>query len=540
MKSSVKQKNNKSRLKVDLSSYREGYFLGKKNGEYLITPFGFNPKKKKNKGVPLNQNALVIGGTRAGKTYSVLIPNILLFGKKSNDNMIITDTKGEIYNTTVKSLKENGYEVYVLNFQRDGFEKSMRFNPVAYVKNLLDAQSLVNTIIENTSNPNGNSDEMWKNAEASYLTALIMYAIQYFPEDQCNLGTIYRFGLECARNQEILNHIFENLGENDPARLMFMSFSVAEDKTRSGILIGFTSRLRLFATDEIHQITSRNDFSFDEFYAKKSILFLMVESDTTFSMIPALFFSLFFDFSMRLADSRKDLKLPRNIRFFLDEFANMGKISKFNSYVSVIASRGMSVFVVLQLMPQLADRYGEVPAKEIIAGFNTLIFLATDDEDTAKYISSILGKSTQKVVFQSHIKSVLMNSLNDASISYDARELMMPEEVKRFDRSKVLILQSERYPALIDKVGYPELFDTRIVDWHDELTNRQDRVEIMSFRAFFEKCANELEELKNDGAKQAYPPQKSNNIPQIEPSDDTNNNSDDDVDGDESGLFEGM
>ena len=59
----------------------------------------------------LNNNILVIGGSGSGKTFRFVKPQLMqMFG-----SYIITDPKGELYRDTSAFLKQNGYEIKVLN-----------------------------------------------------------------------------------------------------------------------------------------------------------------------------------------------------------------------------------------------------------------------------------------------------------------------------------------------------------------------------------------------------------------------------------------
>ena len=67
----------------------------------------------------MNENHVgVIAATRLGKTTSYVIPTILSFAKqKVKRSMIISDPKGELYRYTAATLREQGYNVKLLNFR---------------------------------------------------------------------------------------------------------------------------------------------------------------------------------------------------------------------------------------------------------------------------------------------------------------------------------------------------------------------------------------------------------------------------------------
>lgn len=101
-------------------------------------------------------NVLVIGGSGAGKSRTYVVPNIL----EANTNYVITDPKMEVLIKTGGWLKENGYEIRVLNLVK--LDESDGYNPFRYIRDEKDAMRLVNNLIQATT-PNSNppSGTLW-------------------------------------------------------------------------------------------------------------------------------------------------------------------------------------------------------------------------------------------------------------------------------------------------------------------------------------------------------------------------------------------
>ena len=90
-------------------------------------------------------NVLVIGGSGAAKTRSYVLPNIL----EANTNYVITDPKMEVLTATGGYLKNQGYDVRVLNLVN--MEQSDGYNPFRYIRDEKDALRLVNNLIQATT-----------------------------------------------------------------------------------------------------------------------------------------------------------------------------------------------------------------------------------------------------------------------------------------------------------------------------------------------------------------------------------------------------
>ena len=89
-----------------------------------------------------NVNVLVVGGSGSGKSASYSIPNAYqLLG-----SYVFTDPKGELYDRTAGYLKENGYEVKVLNLVRPQYSDG--YNPLMHISSEIDVDVIANTIVK--------------------------------------------------------------------------------------------------------------------------------------------------------------------------------------------------------------------------------------------------------------------------------------------------------------------------------------------------------------------------------------------------------
>ena len=109
-----------------------------------------------------NKNVLVIGGSGSGKTRFFVKPQLM----KLHSSYVVTDPKGSILVECGKLLERAGYRIKVLN--TINFKKSMRYNPLAYIKSEKDILKLVNVLIENTKGEGEKSNEdFWVSATRS-------------------------------------------------------------------------------------------------------------------------------------------------------------------------------------------------------------------------------------------------------------------------------------------------------------------------------------------------------------------------------------
>ena len=117
-----------------------------------------------------NKNILVIGGSGSGKTRFFCKPSLL----QAHSSYVVTDPKGTLLPEVGTFLQRKKYRIKCLNLIN--FKKSMKYNPLAYIRSEKDILKLVNALILNTKGEGEKSGEdFWVKAERLYYCALIGY-----------------------------------------------------------------------------------------------------------------------------------------------------------------------------------------------------------------------------------------------------------------------------------------------------------------------------------------------------------------------------
>lgn len=132
-----------------------------------------------------NKNILVIGGSGSGKTRFFCKPSLL----QAHSSYVVTDPKGTLLPEVGTFLQRKKYRIKCLNLIN--FKKSMKYNPLAYIRSEKDILKLVNALILNTKGEGEKSGEdFWVKAERLYYCALIGYIWYEAPEDEKNFITL--------------------------------------------------------------------------------------------------------------------------------------------------------------------------------------------------------------------------------------------------------------------------------------------------------------------------------------------------------------
>ena len=397
-------------------------------------------------------NVLVIGGSGAAKTRSFVLPNILT----ANTNYVITDPKSEVLLATGGYLKEQGYDVRVLNLVN--LEQSDGYNPFRYLRDEKDVLKLVNNLIQSTT-PKGSheSDPFWTKAETALLQAIILMLFQEAPEYEQNFSMVMRV-LEYAEVREEdeghvspLDLLFESIERRKPdsvAVRQYKVFKLAAGKTAKSILVSTAVRLAPFNLPQIQTLTNHDDMDLYTLGEKKVALYAVIpDNDNTFNFLVSLLYAQAFQALYYSADQIHHGPLPRHVRFVLDEFAAM-PLPGFTRELATMRSRSISASVIIQNMAQIKELYKD--SWETIPGnCDTILYLGGNESSTHKYVSEMLGKAT--IDTKTHGQTKGKSGSYSTNFQMSGRELLTPDEVRKLDNRYALLFIRGASPVMDEK-----------------------------------------------------------------------------------------
>ena len=421
-----------------------------------------------------NKNILVIGGSGSGKTRFFVKPSIM----QMHSSYVITDPKGQLLKETGKmllhgapKLDENGkpvrdlhgriiyepYRIKVLN--TINFSKSMKYNPLAYVRSEKDILKLVNVIIANTKGDGEKSSEdFWVKAERLLYCALIGYIWYEAEPEERNFITLLDLLNACEAREDDETYkspvdiLFDDLAKKQPEHFavkQYVKFKMAAGKTLKSILVSCGARLAPFDIKELRDIMTEDELELDTMGDQKTALFLiMSDTDTTFNFVIAMLQSQLFNLLCDKADDFYNGRLPVHVRCLLDEFANIGQIPNFDKLIATIRSREISASIILQSQSQLKTIYKDA-ADTIVGNCDVTLFLGGKEKSTLKEISELLGKETIDSLSQSENRGAQTSH----GLSYQklGKELMTQDEIAVMDGGKCILQLRGVRPFFSDK-----------------------------------------------------------------------------------------
>lgn len=417
-------------------------------------------------------HTIVIGSTRSGKTRRWVLPTIWRLSF-SEESMILTDPKGELYLKTKDHLKRMGYNVVMLDFREPG--RGNRWNMMhqinrsireGRVSEAVQLAASISHILVHQSPDSKKGDQVWNNGAESVIQALTLAVAMEAPDDsKRHMSSVYKMLGELAEPQKIqigdqqidvvpLNEYMKSLPINHPARDAFVAARLAPDRMRGSFYSQVATLLRFFADPGIQYLTAVQDHSMDDIGKQKTAVFLIVpDEDTTRHPLAALYIEQAYQALVKTANKHGG-RLPVRVNMILDEFGNMPPFKDFTSKLTVSGGRGIRWHIIVQDFQQIEELY-QGSAETIKGNCHTWIYLLTSSTKTAEEISKKLGNYTIQTDGSSVTDGGSINKLSHSqNASKTGRRLLLPEELERFPENEGIVMRLRHQPA---RVPMPDL-----------------------------------------------------------------------------------
>lgn len=396
-----------------------------------------------------NNNIFCIGGSGAGKSMFLIKCNIM----EMQGSFAATDPKGELLGSAGNYLKENGYQIKVFNLINP--KESNKYNPFSYIKAETDVLKLITNLIKNTTPKKSNSnDPFWENAEKLFLQALFYYVWMEMPPGRKNIVSVLELLAEAKREKDEpsrLDRRFEllartsPLGEDHPAVRQYRKVMDGADNTVKSIIISVNARLAFLENEAIKELLEMDELHFGELgigknsdKKTKTALFIVTpDSDKSYAFLIGMLYEQLMQELYFQADTKYGGRLPIHVSMYLDEFYNTPLPDSYLNFLSTMRSREISNVIVVQNIAQIKELFKD--GWETIPGnADTLVYLGGNEQSSHKYISELLGKST----IDKRSSGETLGKRGSSSRNYDVlgRELMTPDEVRKLDNRKCIVL----------------------------------------------------------------------------------------------------
>ncbi len=396
-----------------------------------------------------NNNIFCIGGSGAGKSMFLIKCNIM----EMQGSFAATDPKGELLGSAGNYLKANGYQIKVFNLISP--KESNKYNPFSYIRTETDVLKLITNLMKNTTpKKSSSSDPFWENSEKLFLQALFYYVWMEMPPGRKNIVSVLELLAEAKREKDEPSRLDRRmellarsspLGEGHPAVRQYRKVMDGADNTVKSIIISVNARLAFLENKDIKELLETDELHFGELGTgknsdkkTKTALFIVTpDSDKSYAFLIGMLYEQLMQELYFQADTKYGGRLPIHVSMYLDEFYNTPLPDSYLNFLSTMRSREISNVIVVQNIAQIKELFKD--GWETIPGnADTLVYLGGNEQSSHKYISELLGKST----IDKRSSGETLGKRGSSSRNYDvlARELMTPDEVRKLDNKKCIVM----------------------------------------------------------------------------------------------------
>ena len=430
----------------------------------------------------LNNNDLVIAGSGAGKTGSVVYTQLKTL---SDSSLIVADSKKMLHRMFREELENKGYKVRVLDFVNP--EQSCLYNPLDYVRknadgsyNEMDIMKISRALIPTLDK----YEPFWEIQGRAVLDFFISYTLAALPEEDHNIYTVcrlYRAFTKDMGESAFIGWIESHQGSFTANRYSQIKNMQTADRMWSSILGFVNVAMYPFDVASLHHIFDPNmyknvkvdedaldeymmdDFDYEEEeyciedegfeYAsdfcvpntpaeedkkaescevreelsieslgkEKTVVFLNIsDTDHSIDSLVNLFYTQALQTLVSEADKKENGQLEVPCRIVFDDFASGTVIPDFDKVISVIRSRDIWVTISIQSLSQLESLYSNAESLTIQNNCDHIVYLGSNDVISAEFIGTRAGK--------------------------------VPEEILALDRTKEYLIEGGKKAMLVDKV----------------------------------------------------------------------------------------
>ncbi|MEO1495030.1 MAG: type IV secretory system conjugative DNA transfer family protein [Pseudomonadota bacterium] len=390
---------------------------------------------------------MLFAPTESGKTTGWAIPNLLHF----SGSVVALDIKGELFEETSRFCRGMGQRV--LTFSPSDPNRSSGYNPLALAAATDDPDQrwvaildVSNYIIE----PQNAQMEGFAVSGKALFAACAMLAIQRGAPHVAEARRL----LITATSEDFAAYAEQVAYPN--AATEFEAAANQEHKIlKSYISVVENAGLAVWKDPMVDRVTRRSDIGFDTLRRDATTVYFNVPVKRAKSYAPLIrcFFS---DLAGQLQTIQPGPDEPHKVLMMLDEFDQLGRMDAISAAFKTIRGFGGRIMVISQNVAGLDAIYGRDETRSMLANAGNKVFLATDDMETCRYVSEIIGDRTRTAVSRSTKQMAPLALTGSVSEKAEGRRLMKPEEVARLDQDFALVLRTHEMPVKLHKVKWFE------------------------------------------------------------------------------------
>lgn len=333
------------------------------------------------------RHVMTIAGSQAGKSSSVLIPNL----RRYPGSVVVLDPKGELARACAQHRRAMGQHVYILDPFEELGQESASYNPfselgLGRLRHIAPdvSQAADALIINNARDPHW-TDSGKNLSRGEVLMSLAerrLPTLRSLRRFLCSTPAELERRLTAMANTEAFGGIISNIGST------FLGKLAGSPRELQSILS--TVQEQTAPLDDVLHVTERSDFRLADLNTGKLSIFLV---------LPGMRMGTHFRWLRLIVQQALSIleraPVPRGelpVWFVLEEFPTLGHMRSLETAAGLMAGFGVKLWSVLQDLTQLQTNYPK--SWETFLG-NAGIIQAFGNVDltTTEYLSRMLGNT---------------------------------------------------------------------------------------------------------------------------------------------------
>lgn len=312
-----------------------------------------------------NCNSLIVGTTGSGKSTSVVFPTV---ARSHYSNPILNYSKEADAKCMAQYLKSIGYNVHIMNIAHPN-ESTISFDPVLSIASSEDLISLASAIVDSVIGEV--VDDYLLSKARSLLSSLIAGALMQ--EKKNNIGmkdVLQLFERSFPRQSGLVSfHTSADSVFDDLAKFYPHSIAVREYQSWHSLSYRTASCVRDMVTDALSSVfpecirnsmLSKPQLDIEKFVRNKEALVVITSGlESSQNHYTNLFYRDTMRQLLRYASTCPKGVLPREIRYYYDDFVCISPIHDFAANISSFRCAGISFMLLVQSESQLDAIYKE-------------------------------------------------------------------------------------------------------------------------------------------------------------------------------------
>ena len=367
-----------------------------------------------------HKNLIVTGDVASGKTTNVLFP-IVDNAINKKESLFILDSREEYINKYYDKLKENNYNIVILNL-RD-MDKSEGWNPLEYPYNLYKngdvdkAQEYLEKIGKIIFYENSSVDPFWSSTASDFFAGVTLALFEDGKQEEVNFNSVNNMFNGIDKKYGLSDYITTYFKSKDVTSKPYIFASttfLAPKETKGSILSVARQKLRLYVSREkLSYLMNKTTFNFEDVASKPTAIILIARDENrSLNTLSAMFIEQLYAILL-------ERKAKVKFNFVLDNFDIIEKCNDLVDILGSCLSRNIKVYLATRSLENLSDEYGSYMLK--------LCDLVSIRNNDVKLVINNTEESTEK-----EFKTLV---INDAQIDYPT---LNTSKINLFDIEKVV------------------------------------------------------------------------------------------------------